>query len=348
MDKDAFVRKGAYQALAAAHHKLDLPAPQAETLELLSDPSPLVLSRVLLEIRRGRFKEAWSSDVGKRVSELALHSRFHDIRCSALLALGRLGSDQVEKAAAAAILTAIDAGVLLKTGFRDKMSKRDLLKCAVIATKGDSNGLARSKIDKAWSNLEKSAENGDKRSMSRASADLMRAFAEAHHLSQIELTVTFKELTSVWAGLKRKGLLAGMPPDLCLDKKQCRTGTTCVGLRCVPLDKARKDEHAQKDVERDLSQGGEKSDTAETPGDTFSKLYQQAHIAMLKGNCEKAIVLGRKACLARSEAKAISLVGVCACRLKRRKDALWAFQKAEGSRKNAIMMLCRARGITLP
>lgn len=84
------------------------------------------------------------------------------------------------------------------------------------------------------------------------------------------------------------------------------------------------------------------------PASDGKALANAAREALLAGNCGKAIKLGRKAYRSNPSATVASTVGVCACRIKSRSAAKWAYNRTSGSRRNAIVQLCKARGIELP
>ena len=83
-------------------------------------------------------------------------------------------------------------------------------------------------------------------------------------------------------------------------------------------------------------------------GATAAQLYSQARAAWLAGQCGKAIKLARKANRRKFSTRHVSIIGACACSLRRRGTAKWAYKILRGGQRNMLMTICRSKGIDLP
>jgi hypothetical protein len=83
-------------------------------------------------------------------------------------------------------------------------------------------------------------------------------------------------------------------------------------------------------------------------GASAAELANQTRVAWSQNNCSKAIRLGKKAYRAKSSRRVAYMIGTCACRIRRKRDARWAFRKLSGGLKAMVAKACQAKGISLP
>jgi len=84
------------------------------------------------------------------------------------------------------------------------------------------------------------------------------------------------------------------------------------------------------------------------PGISAAELYSQARAAWLAGQCGKAIKLARKANRRKFSTRHVSIIGACACSLRRKGTAKWAYKILRGGQRNMLLQICRSKGIELP
>ncbi len=83
-------------------------------------------------------------------------------------------------------------------------------------------------------------------------------------------------------------------------------------------------------------------------GSSASELYAKARAAWLAGQCGKAIKLARKANRKKFSTRHVSIIGACACTLRRKSTAKWAYKILRGGQRNMLLQICRSKGIELP
>jgi len=86
----------------------------------------------------------------------------------------------------------------------------------------------------------------------------------------------------------------------------------------------------------------------ENTGASASELYAKARAAWLAGQCGKAIKLARKANRRKFSTRHVSIIGACACTLRRKSTAKWAYKILRGGQRNMLLQICRSKGIELP
>lgn len=83
-------------------------------------------------------------------------------------------------------------------------------------------------------------------------------------------------------------------------------------------------------------------------GASAAELYAMARQAWLAGQCGKAIKLARKANRRKFSKRHVSIIGACACTLRRKSTAKWAYKILRGGQRNMLLQICRSKGIDLP
>ena len=83
-------------------------------------------------------------------------------------------------------------------------------------------------------------------------------------------------------------------------------------------------------------------------GPTAAELTKKARTAWMAGQCGKAISLAKKANRKKYSSSNIRIIGVCACTLRRKSTARWAYKRLRGGQRNNIMQFCKSKGINLP
>jgi len=83
-------------------------------------------------------------------------------------------------------------------------------------------------------------------------------------------------------------------------------------------------------------------------GASAAELYAKARQAWLAGQCGKAIKLARKANRRKFSTRHVSIIGACACTLRRKSTAKWAYKILRGGQRNMLLQICRSKGIELP
>jgi pSer/pThr/pTyr-binding forkhead associated (FHA) protein len=86
----------------------------------------------------------------------------------------------------------------------------------------------------------------------------------------------------------------------------------------------------------------------ESGGASAAELYAKARTAWLAGQCGKAIRLARKANRRKFSTRHVSIIGACACTLRRKSTAKWAYKILRGGQRNMLLQICRSKGIELP
>jgi pSer/pThr/pTyr-binding forkhead associated (FHA) protein len=86
----------------------------------------------------------------------------------------------------------------------------------------------------------------------------------------------------------------------------------------------------------------------ESGGASAAELYAKARAAWLAGQCGNAIKLARKANRKKFSTRHVSIIGACACSLRRKSTAKWAYKILRGGQRNMLLQICRSKGIELP
>ena len=97
-----------------------------------------------------------------------------------------------------------------------------------------------------------------------------------------------------------------------------------------------------------LPAGSRPSHATFDPGTASAgELYAHARAAWLAGECEKSIRFARLANRKKFSTRHVSIIGACACSLRRPKTAQWAYKILRGGQRNMLMVICRSKGIDL-
>jgi len=79
-----------------------------------------------------------------------------------------------------------------------------------------------------------------------------------------------------------------------------------------------------------------------------SDLYTLSRKAWLGGECDQAIQYARAANRKKFSRRHVSIIGACACTLRRLSTARWAYKILRGGHRNMLLQICRSKGIDLP